>query len=201
MNKVTNKHRVLIIDNYDSFTYNLVHLVEKIIDEDVTVFLNDDFDIEVVNAFDNIIISPGPGLPKDAGKTIPLIKKYARNKRIFGVCLGQQAIAVAFGAQLKNLAEVYHGVQHPIFEIHHVEKKKQNYLFKNLPNQIEVGRYHSWVIDENTLPKDFLVTARDNNGEIMAMEHKNFDIQAVQFHPESIMTTLGEVMMRNWLDI
>lgn len=193
-----NRYKVLIIDNYDSFTYNLVHLVEKIIDEDVTVFLNDDFEMDAVEVFDKIIISPGPSLPKQAGKTVDLIKTYASTKSILGVCLGQQAIVEAFGGKLKNLNNVYHGVKHPIF-LQKKNHEKENYLFKNLPNKIDVGRYHSWVVDEEYLPKEFVVTAKDLNGEIMAIEHKYFDIQAVQFHPESIMTTDGEQLMRNWL--
>lgn len=195
-----NKYKVLIIDNYDSFTYNLVHLVEKIIDEEVTVFLNDDFEMDAVEAFDKIIISPGPSLPKQAGKTVDLIKTYASTKSILGVCLGQQAIVEAFGGKLKNLNSVYHGVKHPIFlqKENHV---KENYLFKNLPNKIDVGRYHSWVVDEEYLPKEFIVTAKDLNGEIMAIEHKYLDLQAVQFHPESIMTTDGEQMLSNWLGV
>ncbi|MBS4044445.1 MAG: aminodeoxychorismate/anthranilate synthase component II [Chitinophagaceae bacterium] len=192
------RHKILIIDNYDSFTYNLVHLVEKIINDDVIVYLNDAFELSDIEQFDKVIISPGPGLPKQAGKTLDVIKLFSSTKSVLGVCLGQQAIAVAFGAELRNLNEVYHGVAHPIF-IEDLQDEKVNYLFKNLPNKIEVGRYHSWVIDEHSLPNDFIVTARDCNGAIMAIEHKVFDVQAVQFHPESIMTKFGEQMLRNWL--
>ncbi len=200
MKKKIKKNRILIIDNYDSFTYNLVHLVEKILEDDVTVYLNNEFAISEVQSFNKIIISPGPGLPKQAGQTLEVIKTYANSKSILGVCLGQQAIAEAFGGKLKNLKEVYHGVAHEI-EICQCHQQKLNCIFKNLPNKITVGRYHSWVIDKNYLPHTFNITATDVNGEIMAIEHKEFDIQAVQFHPESIMTSEGELMLSNWLGI
>lgn len=200
MKKKIKKNRILIIDNYDSFTYNLVHLVEKILEDDVTVYLNNEFAISEVQSFDKIIISPGPGLPKQAGQTLEVIKIYANSKSILGVCLGQQAIAEAFGGKLKNLNEVYHGVAHEI-EISQSHLQKPNYLFKNLPKKITVGRYHSWVIDKNYLPIAFNISATDVNGEIMAIEHKKFDIQAIQFHPESIMTSEGEQILRNWLGI
>ena len=190
--------KIVIIDNYDSFTYNLVHLVEKIINDDVIVFLNDAFDIGDLEKFTHIIISPGPGLPEQAGKSIEVIKNFATRKSILGVCLGQQAIAIAFGGKLKNLNNVYHGVAHSI-AIQEIKNPKPNYLFKTLPNTFNVGRYHSWVIDEETLPQDFVVTARDFQGEIMAIVHKSLNIQAVQFHPESIMTPFGEVIMKNWI--
>ena len=192
--------KIVIIDNYDSFTYNLVHLLEKIIDDEVTVLLNDDFELKDLNVFTHIIISPGPGLPEQAGKTLEVILTYAKTKKIFGVCLGQQAIAIAFGGVLKNLPIVYHGVATNIF----LEKEvslKENHIFKNMPHSFEVGRYHSWVIDENKMPNELKVTARDENKEIMAVEHKQYNIQAVQFHPESIMTALGEQMLRNWLEL
>lgn len=192
--------KIVIIDNYDSFTYNLVHLVEKIIDNDVIVYLNDSFELEDIEKFDKIIISPGPGLPEKAGKTLEVIKHFSSRKSILGVCLGQQAIAVAFDGKLKNLDEVYHGVMHSI-SIKEINQKKQNYLFKNLPNKFNVGRYHSWVIDQNNFPVEFNITAIDEKGEIMAIEHQTLDIQAVQFHPESIMTSLGEKIMKNWLNV
>lgn len=200
MNKKIKKNRILIIDNYDSFTYNLVHLVEKILEDDVTVYLNNEFAISEVQSFDKIIISPGPGLPKQAGQTLQVIKAYTNSKSILGVCLGQQAIAESFGGKLKNLKEVYHGVAHEI-EILKNHQQKSNYLFKNFPPKITVGRYHSWVIDKAYLPSEFNIIATDVNGEIMAIEHKEFDIQAVQFHPESIMTSEGEQMLRNWLGL
>jgi anthranilate synthase component II len=198
--KKLRKNKVLIIDNYDSFTYNLVHLVEKIIDHEVTVFLNDSFEIDAVHSFDKIIISPGPGLPKQAGRTLDVILKYASSKSILGVCLGQQAIAEAFGGKLKNLNEVFHGVAHEIIITPNYHQKS-NYLFKNLPQKIEVGRYHSWVIDQQSFPAEFNITAVDEHNEIMAIEHKNFDIQAVQFHPESIMTRVGEQILSNWFEV
>lgn len=192
--------KIVIIDNYDSFTYNLVHLLEKIIDDEVTVLLNDDFELKDLDVFTHIIISPGPGLPEQAGKTLEVISTYAKTKKIFGVCLGQQAIAIAFGGVLKNLPIVYHGVATNIFLEKEVSLKK-NHIFKNMPHSFEVGRYHSWVIDENKMPNGLRVTARDENKEIMAIEHKQYNIQAVQFHPESIMTALGEQMLRNWLEL
>lgn len=178
----------------------MLHLLEKIVDVTVTVFLNDSFEIEEINAFDKIIISPGPGMPMQAGKTIEVIKTYENSKSILGVCLGQQAIAVAFGGALINLKEVHHGVSSTVI-LQKRCKPKENYLFKNMPEKFTVGRYHSWVIDPNYFPKNFSITAVDENGEIMAIEHDNLDIQAVQFHPESIMTKLGEQVMRNWLNL
>ncbi len=192
--------KIVIIDNYDSFTYNLVHLVEKIIDDNVIVYLNDEFELSEIELFDKIIISPGPGLPENAGKTLELIKHFSSRKSILGVCLGQQVIAVAFDGKLKNLDEVYHGVSHPIY-LKEIKQEKQNYLFKNLPNKFNVGRYHSWVIDQNNFPVEFNITAVDEKGEIMAIEHQTLDIQAVQFHPESILTSLGEKIMKNWLNV
>ncbi|MET7000781.1 anthranilate synthase component II [Chitinophaga defluvii] len=185
---------ILVFDNYDSFTYNLVHLVEKIIDGKVTVFRNDEIPLEKVNDFDKIILSPGPGIPEEAGLLLPLIKEYAPTKSIFGVCLGQQAIGQAFGASLTNLKEVYHGVATNINII-----AEEGRLFKNLPRQLEVGRYHSWVVDESTLPEELLVTAKDEHGYIMALQHKKYDVSGVQFHPESVLTPEGEKIMRNWL--
>ncbi len=185
---------ILVFDNYDSFTYNLVHLVEKIIDGKVTVFRNDEIPLEKVNDFDKIILSPGPGIPEEAGLLLPLIKEYAPTKSIFGVCLGQQAIGQAFGASLTNLKEVYHGVATNINII-----AEEGRLFKDLPRQLEVGRYHSWVVDESTLPEELLVTAKDEHGYIMALQHKKYDVSGVQFHPESVLTPEGEKIMRNWL--
>ena len=189
--------RVVIIDNYDSFTYNLVHLIEKIIPTNVNVLLNDAFELEELEAFDKIILSPGPGLPQDAGKTMDVINHYQSTKSILGVCLGHQAIGLAFGAKLKNLETVYHGIETNIHSTPE-EKINTNTLFKNIEMPMLVGRYHSWVIDCEILPDDLTITATDENGEIMAIKHKTFDVQGIQFHPESIMTTKGEELMRNW---
>lgn len=187
---------ILVFDNYDSFTYNLVHLVEKIINGKVTVVRNDEIPLEKVNNYDKIILSPGPGIPEEAGLLLPLIKEYAATKSIFGVCLGQQAIGQAFGASLTNLKEVYHGVATNINII-----KEDGRLFKDLPRQILAGRYHSWVIDESTLPAELTITAKDEDGFIMALQHNKYDVSGVQFHPESVLTPQGEKIVRNWLSL
>ncbi len=186
--------KILVFDNYDSFTYNLVHLVEKIIHEKVAVFRNDKIALEDVKQYDKIILSPGPGVPEEAGLLLPLIKEYASSKSILGVCLGHQAIGQAFGGQLKNLDKVYHGIATNI-NIVNENAPVLNGLGKN----IIVGRYHSWIVDKNDFPQELDVTAIDDNGFIMAMQHKTFDVQGVQFHPESVLTPDGEAMMRNWL--
>ncbi len=187
--------KILVFDNYDSFTYNLVHLVEKIIHEKVDVFRNDEITLEQVNDYDKIILSPGPGIPSEAGLLLPLIKKYAATKSILGVCLGHQAIGEAFGGTLTNLSKVYHGVATPINILH-----TQSQILHGLGNTIEVGRYHSWIIDNKNFPADLEITATDNNGYVMALQHKTFDVQGVQFHPESVLTPDGEKMLRNWLN-
>ncbi len=192
--------KILVFDNYDSFTYNLVHLVEKITHEKVDVFFNDQIALENVIEYDKIILSPGPGIPEEAGLLLPLIKKYAPMKSILGVCLGHQAIGQAFGATLTNLSTVYHGITSNII----IEKKQfedEGTLFKGLPVTFEVGRYHSWVVDKNKFPPELEITATDENGFIMAMKHKIFDVQGVQFHPESILTPSGELILRNWLQL
>ncbi len=189
--------KILVFDNYDSFTYNLVHLVEKITHEKVDVYRNDEIDLEKVNAYDKIILSPGPGIPEEAGLLLPLIKMYAPTKSILGVCLGHQAIGQAFGGTLTNLSTVYHGVATPISLVHALGAS--NPLFDGLPNEIEVGRYHSWVIDNNNFPEELEITATDENNYIMALQHKTYDVKGVQFHPESVLTPEGEIIMRNWL--
>ena len=199
--------RILVFDNYDSFTYNLVHLVEKLLHQKVEVYRNDQIPLEKVKAFDKIILSPGPGVPVEAGLLLPLIKEYASSKSILGVCLGHQAIGEAFGGKLVNLSTVYHGVATPI-QILQRDGKGQGPvkevlpgkdLFQDLPDTLEVGRYHSWVISEEGFPKELEVTARDENNYIMALRHKTLDVQGVQFHPESVLTPQGEAIMKNWL--
>jgi anthranilate synthase component 2 len=185
--------KILVFDNYDSFTYNLVHLVEKITHQKVTVVRNDQIAIEDVVAYDKIILSPGPGIPSEAGLLLPLIKQYAASKPILGVCLGHQAIGEAFGATLENLSTVYHGVATPI------KIDNSNYLFSGLTETVEVGRYHSWVIANKNLPAVLKVTATDENGLIMAIEHESYDVCGVQFHPESVLTPNGEAIIKNWL--
>ena len=185
--------KILVFDNYDSFTYNLVHLVEKITNQKVTVVRNDQITLEEVAEYDKIILSPGPGIPSEAGLLLPLIKQYAASKSILGVCLGHQAIGEAFGATLENLTTVYHGVATPI------KIDNTNYLFNGLEETIEVGRYHSWVIASKDLPDVLEVTATDENGLIMAIEHTAYDVCGVQFHPESVLTPSGETVIKNWL--
>jgi anthranilate synthase component 2 len=186
--------KILIFDNYDSFTYNLVHLVEKIIHQKVDVYRNDQIALEKVKEYDKIILSPGPGIPNEAGLLLPLIKEYASTKSILGVCLGHQAIGEAFGARLINLTEVYHGIA---TDCQLTSANCQ--LFKNLPNTITIGRYHSWIVSDEDFPADLEITARDESNYIMGVQHKTFDVQGVQFHPESVLTPDGEKIMRNWL--
>lgn len=186
--------RILVFDNYDSFTYNLVHLVEKILHTKVDVYRNDKIALEAVAAYDKIILSPGPGIPEEAGLLLPLIKAYAASKSILGVCLGHQAIAEAFGGQLHNLSQVFHGVATPAHIINPTAP-----LFADLEPTITIGRYHSWIVSETDFPVELEITARDEAGSIMALQHKTYDVQGVQFHPESVLTPDGETILRNWL--
>lgn len=185
--------KILVIDNYDSFTYNLVHYLEDLNCE-VTVFRNDEFDIEEVQKFDKILLSPGPGIPDEAGLLKDVIKTYATSKSILGICLGQQAIAEVFGASLINLEKVYHGVATTIKILVQDEP-----LFKGLDSEIEVGRYHSWVVNPIGFPDALEITSTDENQQIMSLRHKTFDVRAVQFHPESILTPLGMTILENWV--
>lgn len=187
--------KVLIFDNYDSFTYNLVHLVEKILHQKVDVVRNDQVELENIDQYDKIILSPGPGIPSEAGLLLDVIKEYASSKSILGVCLGHQAIGEVFGGRLINLPTVYHGIATPIT----IANNKGSGLFDGLPSNIRVGRYHSWVIADEEFPEELEITARDENNLIMALHHKTFDVQGVQFHPESILTPDGETIIRNWL--
>lgn len=187
--------KILVFDNYDSFTYNLVHLVEKILHQKVDVYRNDQISLEKVKEYDKIILSPGPGVPSEAGLLLPLIREYAATKSILGVCLGHQAIGEAFGATLQNLSRVYHGVATPI-KILNTEAP----ILKGLGDTVEVGRYHSWIVNKEGFPSSELeITAEDENGFIMALQHKKYDVQGVQFHPESVLTPTGEKIIRNWL--
>jgi anthranilate synthase component 2 len=188
--------KILVFDNYDSFTYNLVHLVEKILHLKVEVFRNDEIALEKVKAYDKIILSPGPGIPSEAGMLLPLIKEYAASKSILGVCLGHQAIGESFGGTLVNLDTVYHGVATPVKILN-----KNAPLLKGLGDSIEAGRYHSWIIDRKNFPEDLEITAVDENNYIMALQHKKYDVQGVQFHPESVLTPDGEKILRNWLSV
>ena len=186
--------KILVFDNYDSFTYNLVHLVEKIVDDEVDVYRNDKIPLEKVADYDKIILSPGPGIPEEAGFLLPLIKEYAASKSILGVCLGHQAIGQAFGGKLTNLSSVFHGVATNC-QLSGINSP----LFKDMPQCLEIGRYHSWVVDKESFPEELEITAQDDNGFIMGLQHKTYDVQGVQFHPESVLTPMGEKILRNWL--
>ena len=185
--------KILVIDNYDSFTYNLVHYLESL-DCEVTVLRNDEISLDEPAGFDKILLSPGPGIPDEAGLLKAIIKQHAPSKSILGICLGQQAIAEVFGGSLINLETVYHGVAEP------VTVTADDSLFAGLPSKIEVGRYHSWSVDPATLPDVLDVTSVDSNGEIMSLRHKVFDVKGVQFHPESVLTPHGKAILKNWLN-
>ena len=185
--------KIVIIDNYDSFTYNLSHLVKEL-GAEVTVLRNDSFPIEELETYDKILLSPGPGIPKEAGLLLEVIRTYAGKKPILGVCLGEQAIGEVFGGKLTNLSEVYHGIQSPI------RITASNYLFEGLPEEILVGRYHSWVIARESFPDALEITAVSQGGYIMALRHKDFDVQGIQFHPESVLTPDGKKIISNWLN-
>lgn len=183
--------KILVIDNYDSFTYNLVHYLEELGCE-VTVKRNDQLTLEEVDAFEKIVLSPGPGIPDEAGLLKDIISKYATTKSIFGVCLGQQAIAEVFGGSLINLDQVYHGTATKINVI------AADILFEGIPKELEVGRYHSWVVNPD-LPEVLVATSVDENGQVMSLRHKEYDVCAVQFHPESVLTPHGKKILENWL--
>ena len=186
--------KILILDNYDSFTYNLVQYVKEITGTRPDVVRNDKISLDAVDDYDFIILSPGPGLPHEAGIMIDLIKRYASTKKILGVCLGHQAIVEAFGGELFNLPKVYHGVATNI-----KITESSDLVFKNCPPEVVVGRYHSWAVVKENLPSELRITAVDKHGVIMALSHKTFDIKGVQFHPESIMTAYGKQMLQNFI--
>jgi anthranilate synthase component II len=193
MLKIKNMKKIAVIDNYDSFTYNLVHYLEDL-NCQVTVFRNDEFDIDELQQFDKILLSPGPGIPDEAGLLKEVIKTYATTKSILGVCLGQQAIGEVFGGSLTNLEKVYHGVATNI-----KITNPDTTLFKDLPNEFEVGRYHSWVVSNENFPNDLIITSIDENGQIMSLKHSKFDVRGVQFHPESVLTPNGKKILENWV--
>ena len=186
--------KILIFDNYDSFTYNLLHTVQSLSHTDVDVIRNDRMTLEEVERYDKIILSPGPGLPEEAGLLLPLIERYAATKCILGVCLGHQAIGQLFGAKLENIPHVFHGVQTP------AQIVAEDYLFAGLPEEMEVGRYHSWIVSSENFPSELQITALDKEGTIMALRHRTLDLHGVQFHPESILTPQGTAIIRNFLD-
>lgn len=185
--------KILVFDNYDSFTYNLVQIIEQILGSEVDVFRNDKIALEDIEKYDKIILSPGPGIPEEAGILLELIKKYAPTKSIFGVCLGQQAIAEAFGGSLINLSEIYHGVATESIQIN------AHKIFNSLPETLEVGRYHSWAVNPDDFPVELEITSVDKNGMIMSLRHKTYDVHAVQYHPESILTPDGKKILENFL--
>lgn len=186
--------KIAVIDNYDSFTYNLVHYLEDL-NAIVTVFRNDELQLNELESFDKILLSPGPGIPDEAGLLKTIIQKYYSTKSILGICLGQQAIGEVFGGNLINLKKVFHGVSTKINLTVNDEE-----LFKELPNEFEVGRYHSWVISRENFPEVLSITSEDEEGEIMSIRHKNFDVKGVQFHPESILTPFGKKILENWIN-
>ena len=186
--------KIVIIDNYDSFTYNLAHLAKQL-GAEVTVMRNDRFALEQLESFDKILLSPGPGIPSEAGLLLDVIRTYAGRKPILGVCLGHQALGEVFGARLANLTDVYHGVATEGTQL------GIDPLFATLPRRIMMGRYHSWVVDREGFPDCLEVTALSDDGQIMALRHKQYDVRGIQFHPESVLTPDGAVMLRNWLSM
>lgn len=187
------KPHILVIDNYDSFVYNLVHYLEDL-GAKVTVKRNDQFAIEAVKPFDKILLSPGPGIPSEAGLLKPLVEAYAASKHILGVCLGLQAIGEVFGGTLTNLEEVYHGIATPV-----TQTVADEALFAGFDNTFAAGRYHSWVIDKNNFPDSLEITSLDGNDQIMSLRHRAWNVKGVQFHPESVLTPNGKQLLRNWL--
>lgn len=191
--------KIVIIDNYDSFTYNLSHLVKEL-GASVDVLRNDKFKLEDLEQYDKIILSPGPGIPEEAGLLLDVIRTYAGKKPMLGVCLGHQAIGEVFGGKLLNLSSVYHGVQMPAMIMQDAEGRPKDYIFNQLPERIPVGRYHSWVVAEEDFPSSLEITAVDEDGHIMALRHKRYDIHGIQFHPESVLTPDGRQIVENWLN-
>lgn len=188
-------NKIVVIDNYDSFTYNLVHLLQEL-DQEYVVWRNDKFKLEDIDAFDKILLSPGPGIPEEAGLLLDVIRTYAPHKSILGICLGQQAIAEVFGGTLFNMEKPLHGVATNITVVDESEK-----LFRDFPKDSKIGRYHSWAVSKDTLPTSLKVTAVDENGIIMALTHTEYDVRGMQFHPESVLTTNGKKLIENWLGI
>ena len=201
---------IVIIDNYDSFTYNLAHLVKEL-GAEVDVLRNDKFELEELEKYDKIILSPGPGIPEEAGLLLEVIRTYAGRKPILGVCLGEQAIGQAFGGKLTNLSEVFHGIQTNIvisdeglvisdeLLITNHSSLITDYIFSGLPTEIPVGRYHSWVVDTDGFPEELVITAISSEGQIMALKHREYDVHGIQFHPESVLTPDGKQIVGNWL--
>ncbi|MEN8158217.1 MAG: aminodeoxychorismate/anthranilate synthase component II [Bacteroidota bacterium] len=186
---------ILVLDNYDSFTYNLVQYIERVVKSPVDVFRNDQIALEEIARYDKILISPGPGIPEEAGISVDLIRRYGPSKSIMGVCLGHQAIAEAYGGSIYNLSTVYHGVTGRMNQV-----VPGDYLLEGVPGEFDAGRYHSWVVDPKTLPRVLEVTVENDEGYIMAIRHREYDVRGVQFHPESVLTEYGGRMIKNWLN-
>lgn len=186
--------KIVVIDNYDSFTYNLVHAIKKISGLPVDVIRNDELELSDLEKYDKIVLSPGPGIPVEAGLLMDIIREFAPRKSMLGVCLGHQAIGEVFGGKLTNMNRVLHGIATPVSKV-----SEDKTLFEGLPEQFEAGRYHSWIVDQAGLPDCFEITSVDDNDMIMSMKHKDYDVRGVQFHPESVLTPLGEKMIANWL--
>ena len=188
--------RILVFDNYDSFTYNLVHILRELgLGSSLEVHRNDKILLEEVGKFDKILLSPGPGIPSEAGIMLTLIEKYGPSKSILGICLGHQGIAEVYGASLFNMTEVLHGIASEI-----TIEDSQDVLFQQVPTQMVVGRYHSWAVVPDTVNAQLQVTARDSHGEIMALRHKEYDVAGLQFHPESVLTPSGKQIIKNWIE-
>ncbi|NND08391.1 MAG: aminodeoxychorismate/anthranilate synthase component II [Saprospiraceae bacterium] len=186
--------KILVIDNYDSFTYNLVQYIRELVAYPLDVYRNDAISVEEVDAYDIIILSPGPGLPSQSGITSEVVSRYHQSKSIFGVCLGQQAIGEVFGGKLENLKKVYHGVATAVNIV------KDDILFRDLPSTIQAGRYHSWIVKKEQFPEELEITAEDEQGTIMALRHRKYNVRGVQFHPESILTPDGKKMLANFFE-
>lgn len=187
--------KLLVLDNYDSFTYNLVHLIRELgYGSTMDIVRNDAITVEAVGDYDKILLSPGPGVPRDAGIMMNLLKTYSRSKSILGICLGHQGIAETFGGTLINMQEVTHGIP-----LETIVSDKEEVCFKNIPERFETGRYHSWMVSRENLPDELTITATDDAGRIMGLTHKTLDVRGLQFHPESIMTQHGKTIMNNWL--
>lgn len=186
--------KIIVIDNYDSFTYNLVHAIKKITNLPVDVVRNDEVNLAELERYDKIVLSPGPGIPEEAGMLLPIIREFAPRKSILGVCLGHQAIGEVFGGKLLNMNKVLHGIATPVKII-----SRSTPLFDDLPDTFDAGRYHSWIVDKNGFPDCLEITGIDAEGRIMSMRHREYNIHGVQYHPESVLTPLGEKIIENWL--
>lgn len=192
--KIKEMMKILVLDNYDSFTYNLVQYIERVVKEPIDVRRNDQISLEEISSYDKILISPGPGIPEEAGIALELIRKYGATKSILGVCLGHQAIAEAYGGSITNLSTVYHGVMGQM-----KQTKAGDYLFEGVPAEFDAGRYHSWIVEPDSFPSQLEVTVENDEGYIMALRHKEYDVRGVQFHPESVLTEYGGRMILNWV--